>query len=52
MPATARRYLFYGLKLPLILILILIGFMMEYLVELPFNVMARLDVRRRPPLDP
>lgn len=52
MPATTRRYLFYGLKLPLILMLILIGFMMEYLVELPFNVMARLDARRRPPLDP
>lgn len=47
MPEKARRFLFYSLKLPLIMILILVGFMMEYLVELPFNLMTRLDARSR-----
>ena len=47
MPTTARRCLFLGCKLPLIMILILVGFMMEYLVELPFNLMTRLDARSR-----
>ena len=47
MPAKARRFLFYGVKLPLIMMLILVGFVMEYLVELPFNLMTRLDARRR-----
>jgi len=47
MPAKNRRFLFYGVKLPLIMILILVGFMLEYLVELPFNLMTRLDARSR-----
>jgi hypothetical protein len=49
MPPMAKRYLFYGIKLPLILILIVFGFMMEYLVELPFEIMTRLDKRCRRP---
>lgn len=49
MPRMARQLLFCGVKLPLILILILLGFIMEYLVELPFELMARLDSRGRPP---
>jgi len=43
----AKRTLFYGIKLPFILLLIILGFMMEYIVELPFNVLTRLDGRRR-----
>jgi hypothetical protein len=43
----AKRTLFYGIKLPFILVLIILGFMMEYIVELPFNVLTRLDGRRR-----
>ena len=42
----AKRYIFYGIKLPLILLLIILGFMMEYIVELPFIVLTRLDRRR------
>jgi hypothetical protein len=48
MPPTAERWLFRAIKLPCILILILLGFMLEYLVELPFMLMTRLDGRRRP----
>ena len=48
MPTADEGYLFYTIKLPFILILILVGFIMESLVELPFNLMTRLDGRRRP----
>ena len=40
-----KQALFYGIKLPFMLLLIIFGFMMEYIVELPFNVMTRLDAR-------
>ena len=43
----AKRYFFYSIKLPFILLLIILGFMMEYIVELPFIVLTRLDGRRR-----
>ena len=43
----AKRYLFYGIKLPFILLLIILGFMMEFIVELPFIVLTRFDGRRR-----
>jgi len=42
-----KRYIFYFIKLPLILLLIILGFMMEVIVELPFIVLTRLDGRRR-----
>jgi len=45
MLAMARKAVFYGIKLPFMLFLMLFGFMMEGLVELPFNVMTRLDGR-------
>ena len=45
MASTAQKALFYGVKLPFMLILMIFGFMMEYMVELPFNVMTRLDAR-------
>ena len=45
MTPTAKKALFYGVKLPFMLILMIFGFMMEYVVELPFNVMTRLDAR-------
>lgn len=48
MHSTLKPYRYYLLKLPLTLLLILVGFIMEYLVELPFNLMTRLDARRRP----
>ena len=40
---VAQKAIFYGVKLPFMLILMLFGFMLEYLVELPFSVMTRLD---------
>ena len=46
MPSIAKRCLFIGVKLPAMLFLIVLGFMMEFLVELPFMVMTRLDGRR------
>ncbi|MGD9330673.1 MAG: hypothetical protein PVJ53_05135 [Desulfobacterales bacterium] len=47
MALTARKALFYWIKLPCILFLIVLGFMLEYLVELPFIVLTRLDGRPR-----
>ena len=47
MPTTAWRCLFWLCKMWLIMILMLVCFMMEYLVELPFNLMTRLDARSR-----
>jgi hypothetical protein len=46
--SKVERYLFNTIKLPLILILILVGFIMEFLIELPFNFLTRLDARRGP----
>ena len=34
---------FYLIKLPFILVTIIIGFLMEFLLELPFMVMCKLD---------
>ncbi len=47
MQRLAQQSLFYGLKLPFMLLLIMLGFMMETIVELPFAIMAHLDGRRR-----
>lgn len=47
MAPMTQNALFYGIKLPFILLLIILGFMLEYLVELPFNVLTRLDGRPR-----
>lgn len=44
-PPATQKVIFYGIKLPCMLILMIFGFMMEYVVELPFNVMTRLDAR-------
>ena len=46
----AKQVVFYGVKLPFMLLLMIFGFMLEYVVELPFNLMTRLDAksRRRP----
>ena len=46
MPRLVRNTIFYLIKLPFILMLILVGFAMEYVVSLPFAVMTRLDGRR------
>jgi hypothetical protein len=43
----AKHYLFYGIKLPFMLLLIILGFMMEFIVVLPFAVLAQMDARRR-----
>ena len=37
MTPMAKRYLFYGIKLPFMLLLIILGFMMEFVVVLPFS---------------
>lgn len=34
---------FYLIKLPFILVIIVIGFLFEFLLELPFMVMCKLD---------
>lgn len=34
---------FYLVKLPFILVTIVIGFMLEFLLELPFMIMCKLD---------
>lgn len=47
MTPAAQKAIFYGVKLPFMLILMIFGFMMEFVVELPFNVMTRLDARSR-----
>jgi len=47
MQRLAQQSLFYGIKLPFMLVLIVLGFMMETLVELPFALMTHLDGRRR-----
>jgi hypothetical protein len=47
MTPMAKRYLFYGIKLPFMLLLIILGFMMEFIVVLPFAVLAQMDARRR-----
>jgi hypothetical protein len=47
MTPMAKHYLFYGIKLPFMLLLIILGFMMEFIVVLPFAVLAQLDARRR-----
>ena len=36
---------FYGIKLPFMLLLMIIGFMLEFIVELPFDLMTRLDTK-------
>lgn len=42
-----EKAIFCGVKLPFMLFLMIFGFIMEYVVELPFNVMTRLDARSR-----
>ena len=38
-----QRIVFYLVKLPFILVTIVIGFLLEFLLELPFMVMCKLD---------
>lgn len=38
-----RKISFYAIKLPFILTTIVIGFALEFLIELPLMVMCRLD---------
>lgn len=40
-----EKIVFYLVKLPFILTLIIFGFMLEFLIELPFVVMCSLDQR-------
>ena len=42
-----KQVVFYGVKLPFMLLLMIFGFMLEYVVELPFSLMTRLDARPR-----
>jgi len=47
MTPLAKHSLFYGIKLPFMLLLIVLGFMMEFIVVLPFAVLTQMDARRR-----
>ncbi len=38
-----QKISFYLVKLPFILVTIIIGFLLEFLIELPFMVMCKLD---------
>ncbi|KPJ76013.1 MAG: hypothetical protein AMJ54_13165 [Deltaproteobacteria bacterium SG8_13] len=38
-----QKISFYLIKLPFILVTIIIGFLLEFLLELPFMVMCKLD---------
>jgi hypothetical protein len=40
-----KQVVFLGVKLPFMLFLMIFGFILEYVVELPFNLMTRLDAR-------
>jgi hypothetical protein len=40
-----KQVVFIGVKLPFMLFLMIFGFILEYVVELPFNLMTRLDAR-------
>jgi hypothetical protein len=41
------RAVFYLLKLPLILLLMLAGYVFEFLISLPFAILCLLDSRAR-----
>ncbi len=38
-----QKVSFYLVKLPFILVTIVIGFMLEFLLQLPFMIMCKLD---------
>ena len=40
---TGKTIVFYLIKLPFILVTIIVGFVFEFLLELPFMVMCKLD---------
>lgn len=40
---VGQKIVFYLFKLPFILVAIIIGFLFEFLLELPFMVMCKLD---------
>jgi hypothetical protein len=40
---TPDKVVFHFVKLPLILLLIIFGIMLEFLIELPFSVMCACD---------
>ena len=42
-----KQVVFLGIKLPFMLFLMIFGFILEYVVELPFNLLTRLDARPR-----
>ena len=48
--AVFERFRFYGIKLPLILVLICLGYLLDFLVQLPFAIMcsAVSDIRSKP----
>jgi len=42
-----KQIVFCGIKLPFMLLLMIFGFMLEYVVELPFNLMTYFCARPR-----
>jgi hypothetical protein len=43
MPMTSAKLTFYVLKVPLLLTLMFLGFMLDFFIQLPFHIMCKLD---------
>jgi hypothetical protein len=43
MPMMNARITFQFLKVPLLLMLMLFGFMLDFFIQLPFHIMCKLD---------
>jgi len=43
MPMMNARITFYVLKVPLLLMLMLFGLMLDFFIQLPFHIMCKLD---------
>lgn len=43
MPIMNAKFTFYVLKVPLLLMLMFFGFMLDFFIQLPFHIMCKLD---------
>lgn len=43
MPIMNAKLTFYVLKVPLLLMLMFFGFMLDFFIQLPFHIMCKLD---------
>lgn len=46
MSTKNAKLTFYVLKLPLLLMLMLLGFMLDFFIQLPFHIMCKIDHMR------